>query len=378
MSFFDVIKLNAKLKTIKSEMPKKDGPRGAIWATGLHKVFVDDKPSTVYVPQYTIQETFNDLNTTLKREGRIPIGFDHIDEKLLKQYPLLAKINLEDVGSIYRIGTDGDKIYSLESELSNDVVKNLHEKGELPSWSIMGKFKSQPCPDGRADHIAVKTIINRPDVVEQGGCEVCTTSTEPGEILITSKKSKPEMEDDEMVEKEEKQEDNEMDEEGEPTKEESSEAVEDKSNESEEEKQDNDESVNEEEESAEEESEDDKSDELKSRMDKLERENKELKELIEGKKPVKAKQSEDKDETVEQLIKAGKATPAQREPLMKLSASNPEAFKEYAKTLGQSVDMTVKSKFAGENKDKEEKEEKDLSVNEVAEAMGRPDLMREA
>jgi hypothetical protein len=360
--------MNAKLQTIKAET-SKTGPTGRIWSAGIHHVFVDEKPARVHVPQYTVLDTFKKLTNKINGEGSVRFGVDHLPTSLYKDNQILAKMNLDNVGEISKVVYDGESIYIQNSELTNKEIQRLHDDGELPAYSIVGAMEASPCPTDRADYVVDNIVIDRVDFVEEGGCQECKTGVEPGQILITSKKSK---EADSMVEEEQK--DEKVDNvEGESKPESEAPKTDDV------EQKDEEEEVKEEVKEVEQEPEEKESedDEISSNdlIQELRDEVKELRKVVDGKKPkpVAAKVSEDTKEIVEHLIQAGKATPAMKTPLQQLAASNPEAFKEYSEQLDKVVDFSVKSKLAPVK----EKQEEELSVDEVLTAMGRKDLVKE-
>lgn len=378
--------MNAKLQTIKAET-SKTGPRGRIWSAGLHQVYVDDKPATVHVPQYTVLDTFNQLTQKLKVDGSVRFGVDHLPPSLYEDNQILAKMNLEDVGTIDKVVYDGESIYIQDSKLTNKEIQRLHNEGELPAYSIVGVMEASPCPSERADYVVDNIVIDRVDFVEEGGCQVCTTSAEPGEILITSKKAK--IEADKMTEAKEEQvsevvEGESVDEsasnsteeivEDESVVEESTENSEKVDTEPAKEKDEETVATEEPEQATEEtkELEDDKvSNDVVAR---LEKEIQELKKLVDGKKPrLSAKASEDKTEKmVEHLIQAGKATPNMKQSLTQLAMADPESFKEYSNQLEKVVDYSMKSKLAPvQKKPKTESEDDDLTVEEAWKRLGR-------
>lgn len=360
------MRMNAKLQRIKATTPQP-GPQGRIWSTGLHHVYVDDKPARVFVPQVTVYDTFQKLAEAVNNGPGCRFGVDHLPQSIYEGNDILAKMNLHDVGSVERVVYDGESIYIDESHLTNLEIKRLHDSGELPAYSIVGKMEASPCPSERADYVLDKLVIERVDFVEEGGCQVCTTSALPGEIILTSKKSYgndleadkvPEQEEQETIEdvtvveeasqpeageapetqEQDVEEDVEDVEEVEPPKEEE----EGGEPQPEPEKEDEDESDN----PADEDKPEDGESEVMGIIKELQREIRELREMGGKRPPITAKSSTNKDDLVEQLIRAGKALPAQREPLTIMAEHSPEAFKEYAAHLSQSVDFSAKAKLS--------------------------------
>lgn len=378
--------MNAKL-SIKAENTKTKPPNGMIWSAGIHHVYVDNKPARVHVPQYTVLDTFNTLTSKLRSEGSVKFGVDHLPTEYFKDNKILAKMNLHDVGEIEKVVYDGEAIYIQESELTNSEIQRLHEAGELPAYSIVGVMEASPCPTERADYVVDKITIDRVDFVEEGGCVECKTGIEPGEILITSKKSKKNesnLEAESMTE-EVKEEQVVESVEGEPVKEGEASIQEDVERElreeidklkaqiKPEEEPEEEEEVKEPEQPEEpkpEEEEEEESDEVAQ----LRQEIQDLKQqIVDGKKPVTAKHAtEEIPELVEQLIQAGKATPAMKESLTLLATSNPEAFTTYTKQLDEVVDFSIKSKLAPpKDKPVNDPDDDDLTVEEAWKRLGR-------
>ena len=142
--------------------------------------------------------TFQSIRELIDSQGRMPIGIDHLSDSILEDNEILAKMNLLDVGSVSKVGTDGQSIYILDSELTNDQIKHLNSQGELPSYSIVGGMDAKPCPTGQADYVVKSIDVERVDIVEEGGCQVCKVGAQPDNLILTSKKSN--MEDINMVE----------------------------------------------------------------------------------------------------------------------------------------------------------------------------------
>lgn len=179
--------MNAKLSMKAANgQPEIDG---RIWSAGMHHVFVNDEPSKVYVPEETIMDTFKSIRGLIDTEGRMPIGIDHLSDSVLSDNEILAKMNLLDVGSVSKVGTDGQSIYILDSELTNQQIKDLNMMGELPSYSIVGGMNAKPCPTGQADYVVESIDVERVDIVQEGGCQVCKVGAQPNELILTSKKS---------------------------------------------------------------------------------------------------------------------------------------------------------------------------------------------
>lgn len=145
------------------------------WTKGPMNLWVDNKPARVYVPENNIKPTYELLQSRLSKEGRIPIGIDHLPDNIIKANPILAKLNLLDVGEVTRIKYDptNDAIRIAEAELTNPQIRQLYEDGELDMVSIVANSTTSECPRGDYDYIINTTDITRVDIVEKGACTAC-------------------------------------------------------------------------------------------------------------------------------------------------------------------------------------------------------------
>lgn len=352
-------KVEAKL-SMKASKPEIDG---RIWSAGMHHVFVNDKPARVYVPEATVMQTFGSMRKLIDEQGRMPIGIDHLSDSILSDNEILAKMNLLDVGNVSKVGTDGQSIYILDSELTNQQIRDLNSIGELPAYSIVGAMDAKPCPSGKADYVVESIDVERVDIVQEGGCQVCKVGAQPDNLILTSKKS---MEDIKMVEANEapvkKEEVEETEEDG------LDEAVEEVKEDIEEIKADAKEIAEDVEEAIEDSKElvkdagetikdagnvvkeaaEDVKEEVEDDIAAIKEELAKLKEMLEGKKPkVEAKASEfDAEQEVELLIQAGKAYPKMKDGLMKMAQADEDGFKEFAASMPTLVEMGIKSKLS--------------------------------
>ena len=138
------------------------------------KLWVNNKPAKVYVPPENPKQTYKKLQSKLSKEGKIPIGIDHLPDNLMKANPILAKLNLLDVGEITKIQYTDDTIKIVEAQLTNPLIRELYENGELDMVSIVANSTTSECPRGDYDYIIDTTDITRVDIVEKGACPTCT------------------------------------------------------------------------------------------------------------------------------------------------------------------------------------------------------------
>lgn len=342
---------------LKATINKETDLQGKFWGSGTHHVFVDNKPATIYVPENTILPTFNKSTTKIQEEGRIPLGIDHLSDEILKDNQILAKMNLLDVGSVTQIGTDGKGLYVMNSEIQNEQIKELNQKGELPSYSIIANFNGKKCPSGKVDYIIDTVEIERIDIVEQGGCSSCNVGENPNNLRLYAKNS-DNMDEDKQKKIEEliqelknlgvevtiEKQDDSKDEKSEDKQEDKKTDKNKKENETIDKKEPDNLIIK----------------ELQDRIDKQEEEIEELKKLL-AKKP-EDKEDASADEEVDKLIKAGYATPKMKKGLIATYNADTEAFKTLKASLPKVADFSIKAKF-GVKTDKEKKEEKEQAKN---------------
>lgn len=144
-----------------------------MWTTGDMHLWLNNKPAHVYVPQNNIKQTYETLKSRLSKDGQIPIGIDHLDNKLLQSNGVLNKLDLLNVGYITDIEYANDTIKIVEAELTNPLIKQLYENGELDMVSIVANSTTSECSRGDYDYIIDSTDITRVDIVEKGACKSC-------------------------------------------------------------------------------------------------------------------------------------------------------------------------------------------------------------
>lgn len=145
-----------------------------IWTTGKMHLYLNNKPTKAYIPETNVQEAYELLTSRLSTEGRIPIGIDHLPDNIIKANPILAKLNLLDVGEITKIQYTDDAITIAEAELTNPQIRDLYEAGELDMVSIVADSTTSECPQGNDYTIVDHTDITRVDIVEKGACPTCS------------------------------------------------------------------------------------------------------------------------------------------------------------------------------------------------------------
>ena len=136
-------------------------------------LFVDNKPSHVYIPETNVKTTYEKLQSRLSKEGSIPIGIDHLPDNIIEANPILAKLDLLNVGYITEIEYADDTISIVEAQLTNPLIQKLYNDGELDMVSIVADSTTSECPQKTHDYIINTTDITRVDIVEKGACPTC-------------------------------------------------------------------------------------------------------------------------------------------------------------------------------------------------------------
>ena len=142
------------------------------WTHGDMDLFVNNEPAHVYIPKSNVKEAFDKVQSRLSKEGSIPIGIDHLPDNIIEANPILAKLDLLNVGEITEIEYADDTITIVEAELTNPIIRTLYEKGELDMVSIVATSNVSECPNDY-DYIVNHTDITRVDIVEKGACSTC-------------------------------------------------------------------------------------------------------------------------------------------------------------------------------------------------------------
>lgn len=303
-----------------------------IWTPGSMHLWVNNKPAHVYVPKSNPKEAFEVLQSRLSTEGRIPIGIDHLPDNIIKANPILAKLNLLDVGSITEIEYTDDAIKIVEAELTNPLILDLYQKGELEMVSIVATSTTSECQQNSYDYILDTTDITRVDIVEKGACTLCNipkpqssddTVVYARYSIQTNRQEEPLMADEAITMDAIKETINEAI----APLDERLTAIEEAVKIDEEESEETDETV----------------EELKARLAKIEEESAKEKEAA----TIKAAEA-----IVDMAIMAGKRTPAQRESEIKLCAADSEAYKETIKNSEVIVSLDERiSLLAGDSEE---------------------------
>lgn len=154
-----------------------------IWGAGKHHLYINKKPTWVYVSPEAARKDYKILKANLP----IPIGIDHLDPEIIQANKILEKMDPLNVGTINDVELKDDGIHILEAEISNPAIQQLYKDKKLPSWSIVSKASLKECQSGKADYIENYSIIDRVDFVEKGACTTCNLNYEDNDDLIYAK-----------------------------------------------------------------------------------------------------------------------------------------------------------------------------------------------
>lgn len=316
---------------------------GRVWDAGLHNVWVNGNATRLWVPEETILETYDKLQSRLEAEG-VSLGIDHLPPHVIEQNKILKKMDLLNVGTALKFGTDGKSIYMTDSEVTNQEIQKLGYEGELPSFSVVGPIRADKCSRDNIDLVLKSLDIKRIDFVEKGGCASCNVGETNEDMIILGKLS---IEEDIMSENEMQAEEVEQTEavEQTETKEEPNQETEVQAEES-------------------------RMDLFEKRLDKMmsivekistdeiAAEFAEVKKEQESMK-LEAKKAEAK-ESVEKYIEAGIAVPAQREALEAIAVADPDGFEKLMASSPKILKFEQKSQHM-EAEESEEKIKDDLT-----------------
>ena len=292
------------------------------WTNGEMHLWVNNEPAKVYVPESNVKQAYDTLQSRLSKEGSIPIGIDHLPDNIIEANPILAKLDLLNVGNITEIEYADDAISIVEAELTNPLIKELYEAGELDMVSIVATSNVSECPNDY-DYIVNSTDITRVDIVEKGACPTCNIPKPHDDDTVVyarySIKEENEMADEITAETIQQL----LDEALKP---------------------------------------------INDRLDKQDKAIEDIKASIKTEEPpeenneeLEAKEAELNKKSaeiiVDMAIMAGKVTPAERDSNVELCASNPEAYQEALKNKQVIVSLEERiSLLAGESGDEDEDE----------------------
>lgn len=293
------------------------------WTNGEMNLWVNNEPAKVYVPKSNVKEAYQILQSRLSKEGSIPIGIDHLPDDILEANPILAKLDLLNVGYITEIEYANDAISIVEAEFTNPQIQALYEAGELDMVSIVATSNVSECPNDY-DYIVNSTDITRVDIVEKGACPTCNIPKPHDDDTVVYARYSIQKEENDMAD------------------EITAETIQQMLNEA-----------------------------LKPINERLDKQDKvigDIKEAIDGNNPsneenkdetneeMEAKLAEMKIEaataTVEMAILAGKVTPAQKEAHVKMCAADSESYKAMIKDAPVVVPLDKRmSMMAGDSGD---------------------------
>jgi hypothetical protein len=147
--------------------------RTPIWTSGTMHLYINNKPATVYVNPDGIEATYSKLQDRIKRDGKINIGIDHLSSNIIKDNPILAKLDLLNIGQVTDIDYKDGEIRIAAAEITNPQLLSLYEQGELDAVSIVGTPNIDDCHTDKYDYVVRDVDIERVDIVSVGACPTC-------------------------------------------------------------------------------------------------------------------------------------------------------------------------------------------------------------
>ena len=145
------------------------------WEHGQLDLFLNNKPTHAYVPKKDVKKIYELSQQKITDDGKIPIGIDHLPEEVINNNPILSKLDLLHVGDITAVEYDANKdtVRITEANITNPLIRELYDNGELESVSIVSQVKTRPCPNNQDMTIIDTQSIDRVDIVGVGACESC-------------------------------------------------------------------------------------------------------------------------------------------------------------------------------------------------------------
>ena len=145
------------------------------WESGRLDLYLNNTPTHAYVPPRDVQKIYDLAESKIADDGRIPIGIDHLPEDVINSNPILKKLDLLDVGYISAVEHDLDSntVRIKEATLTNPLIKELYENGELDAVSIVSQVRTSDCPQHESLKVIDTERLDRVDIVAVGACESC-------------------------------------------------------------------------------------------------------------------------------------------------------------------------------------------------------------
>lgn len=136
------------------------------------------EPTKVNVTPESLKKDYKILKENLP----IQLGIDHLDmdASVLKKNKILQKMNLLNVGVLKDVKLENNKIRIADATITNPIIRELHDNGELNDFSIVSNMNVTPCPTGMADKVEEYSVINRVDFVGTGACKTCKVESPLG------------------------------------------------------------------------------------------------------------------------------------------------------------------------------------------------------
>lgn len=166
-----------------------DGLTGVVWGAGTHSLHVNGQPTEVYVPEDTVKDTYDRLQSDIEAGDPPGIGVDHFDGLAADDVPVAADTGLLEIGEAtgFDLSADERQIVMTDSDLTNPQAQQVAASGGFDGldYSIVGDIllatdangQPQTTDDGSLQVDAVR--IHRVDVVDDGAVESASVGNVP-------------------------------------------------------------------------------------------------------------------------------------------------------------------------------------------------------
>jgi len=182
-------KLQASVTVSAADPDGSDGLTGVVWGAGTHGLHVNGEPTNVFVPEDTVQPTFNHLQDALEAGDPPGIGVDHFDGLAADNVPVAADTGLLEIGEAadFDLSADERQIVMTDSDLTNPQAQQVAASGGFDGldYSIVGDILLATAADGTPQTnddgaLVVDAVrINRVDVVDDGAVESASVGNVP-------------------------------------------------------------------------------------------------------------------------------------------------------------------------------------------------------
>lgn len=179
----------ARLSEADLDAETGDGLTGVVWAAGEWKAHINGEPTKIEVPEDTITETYEALQSAVEEGNPPKIGLDHYDT--FANLQVAEEIGFLDVAEAqgFAMSEDENEIILTESRFTSDDAREAYENGDFDGmgFSLHGGVEVLD-DEGDAVTIRAGSDIERIDVVEQGAVSHAKVSDVPQGVAAIAAK----------------------------------------------------------------------------------------------------------------------------------------------------------------------------------------------